>query len=147
MCGGLKYEFSGAPALKVCLISCSSVIYLTRKAICHCLTCRRLSGTAFTTNLVIPEQNFKLTRGTPRTFATKQDSGMILTYSFCEVCGVTVSKVADAEAFKGVILVQAGSLDDEGGLGEADPGVELYVSRRVSWLSALEAKGQMWEFT
>lgn len=72
---------------------------------------------------------------------------MILTYSFCETCGCTVTKTGDAEAFGGVILVVAGSLDDVSGVEKADPGVEFYVSRRVSWLPALAGKGQMQEFS
>lgn len=72
---------------------------------------------------------------------------MTLTYSFCGNCGCTVSKVGDAEAFHGMTVVQAGSLDDIQGLEEANPGAELYVSRRVSWLPALHGKGQMQEFS
>ena len=72
---------------------------------------------------------------------------MSLTYNFCGTCGSTVSKFADADAFKGIILVQAGSLDDIKGIEGADPGQELYTSRRVPWLPALEGKGQAWEFS
>ena len=72
---------------------------------------------------------------------------MKLTYSFCGYCGTTVSKAGDAEAFKDIVLVQAGTLDDIKEIEAADPEAELYVSRRVPWLPALNGKGQMWEFT
>ena len=72
---------------------------------------------------------------------------MTLTYSFCGKCGCNISKVGDAEAFKGLVIVQAGSLDDIAGVEEANPTAELYVSRRVSWLPALEGRGQMQEFS
>jgi hypothetical protein len=148
ICGELRYEFTGEPVMKVrqdSLLSFPSI--LIAQAICHCLTCRHLSGSAFTTNVAVPEGNFDFTSGTPKTYATRQDSGMTLTYSFCGNCGCTVSKVADAEAFKGIVLIQAGSLDDVKGIEGAEPGAELYVSRRVGWLNELEGKGQMWEFT
>jgi hypothetical protein len=57
----------------------------------------------------------------------------ILKGLICKRCGCTVSKVGGAEAFYGVTIVQAGSFDDVQGLEEANPGAELYVSRRVSW--------------
>lgn len=101
----------------------------------------------FTTNIVVPEGNFRVVAGKPKTYATTQDSGMTLTYSFCENCGCVISKVADAEAFRGVTLVLAGSLDDEFGVEVAEPGVEFYVSKRASWLPELAGKGQMKEFS
>jgi hypothetical protein len=120
---------------------------LTVQAICHCLTCQRLTGSAFTTNILVPEDRFKVTAGTPKAYSTKQDSGMILTYSFCGNCGCTISKIGDAEAFKGIVIVQAGSLDGDVGVSVAEPQAELWVSRRVPWLSAMEGKGQMKEFS
>lgn len=72
---------------------------------------------------------------------------MTLTYSFCGNCGCNVSKVGDGEAFRGVVIIQAGSLDDIDGVEAANPGAELYVSRRVSWLPALAEKAQMKEFS
>ena len=71
---------------------------------------------------------------------------MTLTYSFCENCGCVISKVADGEGFRGVTLIQAGSLDKESSIEDADPGIEFYVSKRASWLSELPGKGQMQEF-
>ncbi len=111
------------------------------------MTCRHLSGSVFTTNILVPDGNFKVTAGTPKSYAATQDSGMTLTYSFCGNCGCTVFKTGDAEAFRGMTIVQAGSLDDLAGVEQAEPGAELYVSRRVSWLPALAGKGQMQEFS
>jgi hypothetical protein len=88
-----------------------------------------------------------LTRKTDANLATTQDSGMTLTYSFCDHCGCVISKIGDAEAFKGVVLIVAGSLDDKYNIDDAEPGVEFYVSKRASWLPALEGKGQMKEFS
>ncbi|ETI27067.1 hypothetical protein G647_09749 [Cladophialophora carrionii CBS 160.54] len=132
LCGQLKYEYAGDPVMK---------------ATCHCITCRHVSGSLFTTNIVVPEGNFKVTKGTPKTYATTQDSGMILKYSFCENCGCVISKVGDGEAFQGVTLILAGSLDDESGVEGAEPAVEFYVSKRATWLPALAGKGQMQEFS
>jgi hypothetical protein len=72
---------------------------------------------------------------------------MILTYTFCAHCGCVISKIGDAEAFKGVVLIVAGSLDDESSVDDAEPGIEFYASKRASWLPALEGKGQCREFS
>jgi hypothetical protein len=106
-----------------------------------------VSGSIFTTNVVVPEAAFKLTAGQPKTYATTQDSGMTLAYSFCDHCGCVTNKAGDAEAFRGVVLILAGSLDDKYGVNDAEPGVEFYVSKRASWLPALAGKGQMHEFS
>lgn len=95
----------------------------------------------------MPEGNFKVTAGTPKTYATEQDSGMILTYSFCATCGCVISKIGDAEAFNGVVLVVAGSLDDVSGPDKAEPAIEFYADKRVSWLPGLAGKEQMKGFS
>lgn len=67
--------------------------------------------------------------------------------SFCGDCGVNISKVADSEAFKGLVIVQAGTLDGQDALEDAAPGAELYVKDRVKWIPALGGVGQMQEFS
>jgi hypothetical protein len=71
---------------------------------------------------------------------------MNLTYCFCGTCGCLLTKTADADAFKGVVLVVAGSLDDEGGVAAAEPGAEFYVKNRAPWLPELNGKQQAKEF-
>jgi len=74
---------------------------------------------------------------------------MTLTLHFCSRCGNTIYKEADAEAFKGVVIVQAGALDaapGEMGLADVKPGVELWVKQRVEWIKAFEGLGQCQEF-
>lgn len=70
---------------------------------------------------------------------------MKMVFSFCGDCGVTVSKIGDHEAFKGLVLIQAGSLDGGDGVEEAVPAAELYVKDRVSWVSAVDGSGQIRE--
>jgi len=129
-CGNIKYEFSGEPAMQV---------------ICHCKTCQNLSGTAYTTNLLVPNANFKLLSGTPTVFSKHHEADMTLTISFCPECGTVCYKTADAEAFHGLTLVQAGTANK--GLDVWSPAAELYVSTRAKWLPALQGKGQMMEFS
>lgn len=94
-----------------------------------------------TTNFAIPRAHYRFTAGTPKTYATKLDGGMRLTYSFYDSCGTTVWKAGDAEAFKDIVLVQAGTLDDIKEIETEDQEAELYVSRRVPWLPAWAGQG------
>ena len=74
---------------------------------------------------------------------------MILTLHWCEICGTKIYKEGDAEAFKGIAIVQAGTLDEgDGGLeiGEVKVAVELYVKDRVGWLGEREGTAQCQTF-
>ena len=43
--------------------------------LCHCGACKLMSGGEFTTNQIIPKENFKLTKGKLSTYTYKGDSG------------------------------------------------------------------------
>jgi hypothetical protein len=70
---------------------------------------------------------------------------MKMCFSFCGDCGVNISKTGDHEAFKGVVIVQAGTLDNEDGIEQAAPAAELYVSNRVSWVAEVVGVVQIQE--
>lgn len=48
MCGAVKYE-GGEPKVT---------------ALCHCTDCQKWTGGAFTSNAVVPEDSFKVVKGT-----------------------------------------------------------------------------------
>lgn len=79
---------------------------------------------------------------------------MTLTIHFCETCGTKIYKEGTADAFKGLVIVQAGTLDEvegeEGkgmGLGDVQVGAELYVKDRVKWVPARSETVQCQEFS
>jgi hypothetical protein len=95
---------------------------------------------------MIPENDFKITAGTPKLFHTVHESGMNLTVHFCDNCGGTIYKTADLEAFKGMAVVQVGTLDDPDAAARVKPTMEFWTKYRVPWLSNLEGTAQMLEF-
>lgn len=97
-------------------------------------------------NFMIPENDFKITAGTPKHFNTVHESGMNLTVHFCDNCGGTIYKTADLEAFKGMAVVQVGTLDDPDVVAQVKPTMEFWTKYRVPWLSNLEGTAQMLEF-
>lgn len=71
---------------------------------------------------------------------------------WCENCGTKIYKEGDAEAFKGIAILQAGTLDGEekeGGmrLEDVKVGAELWVKNRVGWLGERVGTGQCQEFS
>ncbi|KAH7407392.1 DUF636 domain protein [Cadophora sp. MPI-SDFR-AT-0126] len=136
LCGEVKYTFSGEPVMQ---------------AICHCVTCHKVSGSAYTTNVLVPSTSFTFTSGSSnmRSFSLPHASGMTITIHFCEKCGTKIYKEGTLDAFKGLFIVQAGTLDNGGGMGldDVDVKAELWVKERAKWLSATEGLGQMQEFS
>lgn len=70
---------------------------------------------------------------------------MKMSYNFCGNCGTKIYKEGDAEDFKGIFIVQAGTLD-EGGLEKVKVGAELWVKERVGWLGEQGGAVQCQEF-
>lgn len=113
MCGKLTARCSGEPV---------------RVSVCHCLSCQRRTGGAFSVQARFPSYAVNL-EGDRQTFAQRGDSGRMLTCWFCPDCGVTVTYVAEAEP--DLIAVPLGLF------GEAafpPPAYSTYEERKRSWV-------------
>ncbi|TKA69122.1 hypothetical protein B0A55_08874 [Friedmanniomyces simplex] len=108
-CGETKYTFSGDPVAS---------------AICHCLNCRKLTASAFSTALLVPSSNFHFAPGAPvKTVSLKHHvEGIEMTPHFCSNCGSLLCKTADDERFRGLHIV------------------ELWTKYRLGWVKALDVK-------
>ncbi|KAJ2896242.1 hypothetical protein MKZ38_005736 [Zalerion maritima] len=120
-CGNIRISYTGEPTIK---------------ALCHCLDCRKITGSVYSTNIIVPEAGFTVT-GTPKTIAKTGDTGNTITSHFCPDCGSTLFR--DGSSFPGSKIVKAGVLDD---IEEAKPLAELYVKHRVSWVDPVEGTAQ-----
>ncbi|OQD71566.1 hypothetical protein PENPOL_c001G09068 [Penicillium polonicum] len=127
MCGKIKYQADAEPAVK---------------AVCHCLNCQKFSGSAFTTNFIIPRSSFKILSGTPKSGEYMADSGYAYHTFFCGDCGSSL--YGQPDSLPEMMSIKAGSLDDgaaklEGGHIDA----EAFVQRRVAYLKPLEGASQV----
>lgn len=52
------------------------------QALCHCYDCRKISGSSYSTNAVMPESSFTLLSGTPKEYTTKSEAGRTITSYF-----------------------------------------------------------------
>lgn len=124
-CGNIRISFDSEPSAK---------------ALCHCSDCKKISGSAYSTNIIIPNAGFNITSGTPKTWSKKADSGAEITTSFCGDCGTNMWRTTPTFGENRVLKV--GILDGLDALNDAKPEVELYAPERVSWLPAQAGAAQ-----
>jgi hypothetical protein len=53
---------------------------------CHCTDCQRITGTAFSLGVALPETAFRLTAGEPRALQRMPESGRLNTRFVCPDC-------------------------------------------------------------
>lgn len=116
-------EYSGDPAMT---------------ALCHCGDCRKISGGNYSNNIVVPSQQFKVLKGTPKEISKTADSGKQITSCFCGDCGTTLYRYGDTfGGIDGMRIIKAGILDDVSVINGIVPGAELFVPERIKWVSGL----------
>ncbi len=94
---------------------------------CHCVDCRKSSGTGHCTHVVVPKEGFSVD-GALNYFDKAADSGNMVRRFFCPTCGSPVYSTNSAMA--DVCFPRASSLDD---LGVVSPSMVVYSSRAADW--------------
>jgi hypothetical protein len=113
-CGQLSATCSGEPV---------------RISVCHCLACKRRSGSAFSYNARFATENV-LIAGRSKEYTRIGDEGGQVIYSFCPECGTTVHYRIDTQP--GVIAIPIGAFADP---AFPPPFVSVYHdSRRCPWV-------------
>ena len=98
---------------------CGAIQYTVAQSVtqlraCHCTHCQKSTGTAGTVNAVLPAGAFQITKGKPRRFDAKADSGRTLHRYFCGDCGSPI--YSQRESNPGMVVVRAGTLDSGEGM-------------------------------
>jgi len=112
LCGAVRYACESDPQVV---------------AHCHCVDCRKSSGTGHCTHLVVPETAFRVT-GEVRFYERQADSGNVVSRGFCPICGSAV--YSTNAGMPGMAFPRASSLDDP---EVAKPQFVVYASRAPSW--------------
>ena len=94
---------------------------------CHCISCRRTSGTGHCSHMIVPEAAFTVS-GEVRFYDAPADSGNIVSRGFCPTCGSAV--YSTNAGMPGVVFVRASSLDDP---EVFKPQMIVYTDRAASW--------------
>lgn len=125
MCKNIAYEVQGESGGSI---------------LCHCLDCRKIGGSTYSSNLVFEGEGFKVTKGTPKEHKKTADSGKPITSFFCPDCGSTMWR--EGESFGTKKIIKAGTLDDTKLLDNFAAQAELYTSVRPKWVGAQEGAAQ-----
>jgi hypothetical protein len=96
--------------------------------LCHCKDCQKETGTAFNVVVGIPMPALSL-QGALKTFTSPGGSGKEVHRRFCPECGTVI--LSEPDAFSGVAIIRAGTLDDPSGL---EPKMEIYCDSAQPWV-------------
>ncbi|MDJ0945080.1 MAG: GFA family protein [Kiloniellales bacterium] len=94
---------------------------------CHCIDCRKTSGTGHGSHMIVPEAAFSIS-GELRFFDAPADSGNMVSRGFCPTCGSAI--YSRNSAVPGLVFVRASSLDDP---EVFRPQLVVYAKRGPSW--------------
>ncbi|EWG51423.1 hypothetical protein FVEG_10395 [Fusarium verticillioides 7600] len=125
MCGAIAYKSDSDAAIT---------------ALCHCIDCQKWTGGAFTSNAVVAESDFSVTKGSPKQYDVTGASGKINHHFFCGDCGSSLYTRLDV--MPGNIIIKAGGLDNGKANLDNKINVEFYCRDRVSYLQAAEGAKQ-----
>ncbi len=112
LCGSVRYECAAEPVAG---------------AHCHCVDCRKSSGTGHCSHLVVQEAAFQVS-GELKFFDAAADSGNMVSRGFCPTCGSAV--YSKNSGMPGMVFPRASSLDDP---EVFVPQMVVYASRAPSW--------------
>jgi hypothetical protein len=116
-CGQLRVSVEGDPV---------------RISVCHCLACKRRTGSAFGYQARFPAEGFRV-EGDYKEFVRLSDEGEERRLSFCPECGSTVFYTLGSQP--GVVAIPVGGFADP---DFPPPWVSVYESRRHAWVQMPE---------
>ena len=115
-CGKLRYEITEEPRS----------VYT-----CHCLDCQRLTSSAFSLGVVVPETGFRLMGIEPRPLSRTADSGRVSVRLVCPECGSWVCGTPRG----GEVRVRGGTFADTSWLR---PSRHIWTRRKQAWVTLPE---------
>ena len=112
LCGNIRYKSEAEPLVTV---------------LCNCINCQKLSGGAYSLNVVLPKGSLDI-QGDMTTYVDTGDSGQTLDRNFCARCGSPIS--SEPSAMDTITVLKAGTLDDTSWVR---PVMEIYCDSAQEW--------------
>jgi hypothetical protein len=114
LCGSVRYKSDVEPVFEV---------------VCHCQTCRKNSGSAFSFNIAVPQDSLEVEGDTLRTYEDRSGaSGQPFLRKFCGECGSHV--YSHGPAYGALAFIKAGTLDDASWV---NPTMHIWCSEKLDW--------------
>jgi hypothetical protein len=114
LCGAVRYEFSGEPAMQ---------------AVCHCSHCQKQAGSAFSTIVGVPSGQVAVTKGATKSYIDHGESGKAVERQFCGTCGSPLFSLV--EVMPGMTFIKSGTLDDTSFF---KPAVHVWAKSKQDWV-------------
>ncbi len=104
-------------------------------AICHCVDCQILSGSAYRTVVYVADDKLEFRGGSPQVYLKTAESGNQRQQAFCPECGTQLYATAVGEAPKvyGIRLGTARQRD------QLAPKKQLWCQSALDWITDLKA--------
>jgi hypothetical protein len=115
---------------------CGEISYAVRGEVlqivnCHCALCRRMSGAAFSSYVVVREAEFFLSKGQSslgRYAATER-----ATKHFCKRCGTPIFNV-NPHTYPGLVMLYLGTMPTHDALA---PRINIFCESKLAWVDAI----------
>jgi hypothetical protein len=107
---------------------------------CHCARCQRARSAAHATNLVVPVDGVRFTRGEDHLTTYKLPEARYFAQVFCDLCG---SPMPRSDASRDLTVVPMGSLDDDPGIR---PSSHIFVTSKAPWHTITDTLPQNAEY-
>lgn len=119
LCGAVRYAIEGEPL---------ALLY------CHCLECRRATGSSLNTSALVREADFRLRSDEALGFHESSPGNQRF---FCTRCGSPVYKRFPQP--EGLVTVRAGTLEGDPGVR---PSAHVWVSEKAPWFEICDGLPQ-----
>lgn len=113
-CGAVRFSVAGDPK------------FISN---CHCLSCRKATGAAYSTWVGFKKQNTQWTRGTPAFFASSAE----VARGYCRDCGTPLTFAS--EQWAGELHFLVGAFDHPEAFA---PRTEAFIEDALSWAPRLQ---------
>jgi hypothetical protein len=114
-CGAITYEAEVDPE---------------KTSICHCKDCQQLTGTVFRVTVPAPQENYRITKGTPKVFIKTAASGAKRAQAFCPECGSHLYATSAGEGPK-VYGIRTGTARQR---DQLVPRKQIWHGSKMEWL-------------
>jgi hypothetical protein len=123
LCGAVTYRSEAEPVMQV---------------ICHCKTCQKNSGSAFSTNVAVPADSLHVEGDALRDYEDRSGaSGEAFHRHYCSICGSHL--YSHGAAYGSLSFIKAGTLNDGTWLS---PSVHIWCAEKLPWVSIPEGDTQ-----
>ncbi len=100
----------------------------TMTVVCHCPDCQKQSGSAYSTNVLVPTESISFKGESRGQYVVNGDSGQPVTRNFCRNCGSPLT--TELQAFDNLAAVKAGTLDDSSWV---KPTIQIWCNSAQPW--------------